>query len=48
MADYMKDRWIEGISLNLEKHYIKGIVHLNIIFSYIKVNKICNLDHPVY
>ncbi len=28
--------------------YIKGIVHLNIIFSYMKVNKICNLDHPVY
>ncbi len=27
---------------------IKGIVHLNIIFSYMKVNKICNLDHPVY
>ncbi len=27
---------------------IKGIVHLNIIFSYMKVNKKCNLDHPVY
>ncbi len=27
---------------------VKGIVHLNIIFSYIKVNQICNLDHPVY
>ncbi len=27
---------------------LKGIVHLNIIFSYMKVNKICNLDHPVY
>ncbi len=27
---------------------VKGIVHLNIIFSYMKVNKICNLDHPVY
>ncbi len=26
----------------------KGIVHLNIIFSYMKVNKICNLDQPVY
>ncbi len=26
----------------------KGIVHLNIIFSYMKVNKICYLDHPVY
>ncbi len=28
--------------------WLKGIVHLNIIFSYMKVNKICNLDHPVY
>ncbi len=28
--------------------YLKGIVHLNIIFSYMKVNKICNLEHPVY
>ncbi len=27
---------------------LKGIVHINIIFSYMKVNKICNLDHPVY
>ncbi len=27
---------------------IKGIVHLNIIFCYMKFNKICNLDHPVY
>ncbi len=27
---------------------IKGLVHLNIIFSYMKFNKICNLDHPVY
>ncbi len=27
---------------------LKGIVHLNIIFSYIKVNEICNLDHLVY
>ncbi len=26
----------------------KGLENLNIIFSYIKVNKICNLDHPVY
>ncbi len=26
----------------------KGRVHLNIIFSYMKVNQICNLDHPVY
>ncbi len=30
------------------KTYLKGIVHLNIIFSYMKVNKKCNLDHPVY
>ncbi len=37
-------------SENLEIVYLtlKGIVHLNIIFSYMKVNKICNLDHPVY
>ncbi len=34
----------ESSSLNK----FKGIVHLNIIFSYMKVNKICNLDHPVY
>ncbi len=27
---------------------LEGIVHLNIIFSYMKFNKICNLDHPVY
>ncbi len=27
---------------------VKGIVHLNIPFSYMKGNKICNLDHPVY
>ncbi len=26
----------------------KGIAHLNIIFSYMKFNKICNLDHPVF
>ncbi len=31
----------------IESH-LKGIVHLNIIFSYMKVNKIRNLDHPVY
>ncbi len=30
------------------RHHIKGIVYLNIIFSYMKVNKICNLDHLVY
>ncbi len=28
--------------------YIKGIVHLNIIFSYMTFNEICNLDHSVY
>ncbi len=27
---------------------IKGIVHLNIIFLYIKYNQIYHLDHPVY
>ncbi len=27
---------------------IKGIVHLNIIFSYMKFKKICNVDNPVY
>ncbi len=27
---------------------VKGKVHLNIVFSYMKVNKICNLDLPVY
>ncbi len=32
-----------GVSLSL-----KGIVHLNIIFLYMKFNKICSLDHPVY
>ncbi len=26
----------------------KGIVHLNIIFSYMKFNKICNLDYPIF
>ncbi len=25
---------------------IKGTVHLNIIFSYMKFHNICNLDHP--
>ncbi len=36
------------IYFNVDERVIKGIVHLNIIFSYMKVNKICNLDHPVY
>ncbi len=31
-----------------EKMPIKGIVHLNIIFSYMKFNKICNLDYPIF
>ncbi len=30
------------------KNKLRGIVHLTIIFSYMKVNQICNLDHPVY
>ncbi len=33
---------------SLNQHAFKGIVHLNIIFSYMKFNKICNLDQPVY
>ncbi len=32
----------------LKRSLIKGIAQLNIIFLYMKVNKICNLDHPVY
>ncbi len=32
----------QSISIDIE-----GTVHLNIIFSYMKFNKICNLDHPV-
>ncbi len=39
---------IDTHSLQGFPKYIKGLVHLNIIFSYMKVNKICNLDHPVY
>ncbi len=27
---------------------VKGIVHLNIMFSYMKFNKICNLDYPIF
>ncbi len=42
----------EVLKKTLYEHYVatlvKGIVHLNIIFSYMKVNKICNLDHPAY
>ncbi len=34
-------RWCQQVQLT-------GIDNLNIIFSYMKVNKICNLDHPVY
>ncbi len=37
-GDYLRKR--EGC--------FKGIVHLNIIFSYMKVDKKFNLDHPVY
>ncbi len=37
-----------GYDRNDDCIMLKGIVHLNIIFSYMKVNKICNLDHPVY
>ncbi len=29
-------------------YLIKGIVDLNIIFSHIKFNEICNLNPPVY
>ncbi len=40
---------IENLSLHIVwRRPFKGIVHLNIIFSYMKVNKIRNLDHPVY
>ncbi len=28
--------------------WLKGIVHINIIFSCMKFNQICNLDHLVY
>ncbi len=37
------------LNVTIIKRYLefKGIVQLNIIFSYMKVNKICNLDHPV-
>ncbi len=34
------------LKINSDNHTIKGILHLNIIFSYMKFNKICNLDHP--
>ncbi len=34
-----------GMALHL---VFKGIVHLNIIISYMRFNKIRNLDHPVY
>ncbi len=27
---------------------LKGIVHLNIIFSYMKFNKICSLDYHIF
>ncbi len=38
---------LRGVMLVLHAN-LKGIVHLNIIFSYMKVNQIYNLDHPVY
>ncbi len=31
-----------------DEYNIKGIEHLNIIFSYMKFNKICNLDYPIF
>ncbi len=39
---------LEILMTKYPKAKFKGIVHLNIIFSYIKFNEICNLDHPVY
>ncbi len=37
-----------GVELDSNKYQgPKGIVHPNIIFSYMKCNKICNLDDPV-
>ncbi len=50
-ADNMSPKLIKSWSDTISgpiSHIIKGIVHQNIIFSYMKVNKICNLDHPVY
>ncbi len=38
--------WSHVLSILVMK--LKGIVHLNIIFSYMKVNKICYLNHPAY
>ncbi len=42
--------WICGINIGkgINDITIKGMVHLNIIFSYMKFNKICNLDHLAY
>ncbi len=34
--------------VKLKDRRFKGIVHLNIIFSYMKFNKICRLDQLVY
>ncbi len=39
--------WMSTVGFKCDGN-LKGIVHLNIIFSYMKVNKICNLDQPVY
>ncbi len=40
--------WHVLLDIKYTRDELKGIVHLNIIFSYMKVNKICNLDHLVY
>ncbi len=45
-GDLLYIEWL--LHRNMIVDDVKGIVHLNIIFSYMKVNKICNLDHPVY
>ncbi len=51
---WLKDLFCEmcfdiiSLSSNITHLVFKGIVHLNIIFSCIKFNRICNVDHPVY
>ncbi len=32
----------------LTESHFKGIIHLNTIFSFMKYNKICNLNHLLY
>ncbi len=44
-ARYCQTGYKEGLILYGKAIIVKGIVHLNIIFSYMKVNKICKLDH---